>query len=83
MNNTALLRDTKYFYDIFLLNGMSLCRMATFKASNTWLKRTLSSTQERKNDEPTNINHPSQLKPFLTFFTKGNENRLFVEHYQK
>jgi len=69
--NTALFRDRNIFMMSFLLNGMSFVDMAHLKLSNIVDGRIKYS--RKKTDEPYNIKIHHQLKPFLTFFTKGKE----------
>lgn len=69
--NTALFRDRNIFMMSFLLNGMSFVDMAHLKLSNIVDGRIKYS--RKKTDEPYNIKVHHQLKPFLTFFTKGKE----------
>lgn len=69
--NTALYRDRNIFMMSFLLNGMSFVDMAHLKLSNLIDGRIKYS--RKKTNEPYNIKIHNQLKPFLTFFTKGKE----------
>ena len=69
--NTALFRDRNIFMMSFLLNGMSYVDIAHLKLSNIVDGRIKYS--RKKTDEPYNIKVHHQLKPFLTFFTKGKE----------